>query len=215
MAFTCSSAQVRPSARPVSSTSTTGLPAACTASSNSSCRPGRSMLSRSQFSPQVRPKAEYRWEFSPSTRMLTSADAAFARAKRMRSSVMLPIFPPKQRVSTATPGAMSRMPSSTVTTLSAGCGAAQSPRIVWLSAFGPHTKSFRTFVPAQPEGASSQGNRGYAPRLSPACAGEQSGNVPSFFRRTRPWRAASSAVSLCCLTISGDKTVLSAVAEER
>ena len=117
-----------------------GLPVDAIASSSSSCIPGRSRSSRSQFSPQVRPKAEYLCEFSPATTMQTSAAAALFRAAAIPFSLILEIMPPKHIVSIIAFGNSALMPSNTVTTRESGCGAAQSPRIVWLSALGPTTK---------------------------------------------------------------------------
>ncbi len=159
MALAFSLAQPMLSALPVISTTTVGLPEATTASKSCCCIPGRLRSSRSQFSPQVRPKAEYLCEFSPTTTMLTSAAEALKRAIWIPFASTFEILQPKHSVSIETLGIAALRPSRTVMTLSSDCGTAQSPRMVWLLAFGPTTKTRRGFF---------------------------SGSVPSFFSSTSP-----------------------------
>ena len=74
--FSCSHTAV--TGRPLWITSTTGVPAARTAFTKSSCRPGRSSETRSKFSPQVS-------VLSPTHTIATSASRAIPTASEKSS----------------------------------------------------------------------------------------------------------------------------------
>ena len=140
-AAACRTIHSTPSWRPLINTTMMGVPVSIIRWASCWLSPASAMSDRSQSSPQVLSSQLLRSECSPITTMARSDFRAAETASSTLDRLILRMFHPWSIKVNFEAGDCSSSPSRMVVTFSSGWGRAQSPKMVWLSALVPVTKT--------------------------------------------------------------------------